>query len=261
MKVFGAEIVSNEEVAPGLRVMWLRTPQLGQVTPGQFFMARCGPGIEPLLRRPLSIHRIGNMPAAGSNTGDLGLLYDVYGSETSALLDKEEGDELDVIGPLGRGFSVHKDSKSLLLIASGLGISPMVALADVEVKRGRSVVLLAGAPTSSSVYPPDLLPAEIEVQIATEDGSQGRHGSVIDLVPEFWEWADEVFCSGPMDVYRGVEQIARGYGYRKRVQALADVGMACGIGACYGCTVWTRQGAKLACKDGRCFNLRDLLLS
>jgi len=260
VKLFDAEIMSNEEIVVGLRLMWLKAPGIGQPTPGQFLMVRCGNGIEPLLRRPLSVHRIGNSAVDGHGAGDLALLYKISGPGTSSLVDKDKGETLDVVGPLGKGFSVHKESKNLLLIASGWGISPIVCLADIEVRKGRSIVLLIGAQTLSEVYPTHLLPTEVEVQIATEDGSLGRQGSAIDYVSEFWEWADEVLCSGPMSMYRSVADIARNYGFRKRVQALADVGMACGIGVCYGCTVWTRQGAKLACKDGPCFNLRDLVL-
>lgn len=257
MKVFDAEVVSNEEIAAGLRLLWLKTPKIGRPTPGQFLMVRCSDGIQPLLRRPLSIHRIDNTNRGSQ--GDLALLYSISGPGTSLLLEKGLGEKVNVIGPLGRGFSVHNESKNLLLVSDGWGISPLVSLADVEVKKGRSIVLLMGAKSLPSMYPTHLLPKEVELQVATEDGSSGRLGNVVSYVPEFWEWADEVFCSGPVSMYRSVADIARNYGFRKQVQVLADVSMACGIGACYGCTIRTRRGPRLVCKDGPCFNLGDLM--
>lgn len=262
MKASQSEIISNSEIVPGLCLMWLDAPEIAaSASPGQFLMVRCGEGIDPLLRRPLSIHRI-SRPSGRRRTseGQIALLYNTWGPGTAILARKSPGERLDVIGPLGVGFSVDKKARNLLLVGAGWGISPIVALADLESRKERSVVMLIGAPTESAIYPLSMLPAEAEVQVATEDGSMGRKGYVTELLEEHWEWADAVYASGPMAMYGTIDQVARSYGFRKEVQVLADVGMACGTGVCYGCAVRTRRGMRLACKDGPRFRLRDLVL-
>lgn len=252
-----ATIESNDALLPGASILWLRAPDVARdAAPGQFLLARCGDGYDPLLRRPLSIHRI----QPGPGRGRIAVLYSQSGAGTAYLRSRRPGDELDIIAPLGRGFAVHRSSRNLLLLGSGWGLSPLIALAERETAAGRNVTLLAGAPNAGQLYPPALLPPEVELAVATGDGSAGRQGDVLDLVEEYWPWADEVYACGSPSMYVSLAQRTGGLWPRKPVQVLAEMPMACGVGACYACTIDTRKGPRLACKDGPRMALSDLQL-
>ena len=260
MKQFQGEVLFNGPAMEGVNLMWLRGPEIAaEAQPGQFVLVRCADGYDPLLRRALSIHRMGLVPGADGARG-FALLYGLHGPGTSYLRARRAGDTLDVIAPLGKGFSVRRDSRYLLLVGGGWGVAPMVALAEQQVARGKSVTLISGAAQASLQFPVSLLPQEVEVILATVDGSAGHKGMVTDLLPQYWEWADEMFCCGPMVMYTGIWEAVTKLWPSKRIQVLAEIGMACGVGACYACTIHTRRGHKLACVDGPRFYLSDLMV-
>lgn len=256
MRQVSARIISNQQLVPGVNLIWAEAPEIARATkPGQFAMLRAGEGYDPLLRRPLNIHRLA--PQNGAPT-QIALLFNVLGRGTAFLANRKEGDALDILGPLGKGFSVQRTAKNLLLVGGGMGVAPLVGLAEAAVKQGRSVTLLLGAQTAALVYPSHLLPAEVELHVATDDGSTGKHGLVTSLVPEFADWADQVFACGPVPMFRSLAQTCRDLMRHKSVQVLMEANMACGFGACLGCSIETRRGRKLVCKDGPRFELRDL---
>ena len=259
MKQTLAEIESNQPIMEGMNLMWLRTPDVARAAaPGQFLMARCSDGFEPLLRRPLSVHRI-RLGHRGTPAG-IAILYSIHGPGTAYLQTRVPGDALDLIGPLGRGYSVHRASRNLLLIGSGWGVSPLVGLAELQTAYGASVTLLAGAPRAALLFPPALLPPEVELVTATDDGSAGHQGPITDRAPEYWAWADEIYACGGSALYSALAGHAAAQWPKKRVQVLAEMPMACGLGACYSCTIDTRRGPKLSCKDGPRIYLDELLL-
>lgn len=241
---------------PGVYLMWLESPQIAsEAKPGQFVMVRCGEGLEYQLRRPLSIHQLATQSALPAK---LVLLFTVVGKGTHWLSKCQAGDEIDLLGPLGNGYSIHPDSHNLLLVAGGIGITPLVFLADEAVKRGLSVTLLCGTPTAHR-YPPERLPPEIELVTVTEDGSAGRKGLVTDLLPDFVGWADQIFACGPIAMYKSMAAQKQQLLKTKPVQISLEVRMGCGLGVCYGCTVKTKSGLRQVCKDGPIFNLDDIL--
>lgn len=260
MRQVQAEVVSNGPAMEGVNLMWLKGPEIArEASPGQFVLVRCSDGYDPLLRRALSLHRLGIIPGANGEKG-FALLYGLHGSGTGYLRGRRIGDTLDVMAPLGRGFSVRRDSRNLLLIGGGWGVAPMVALAEQQVAKGKSVTLISGAARASLQFPVELLPQEVEVVVATVDGSAGHKGLVTDVLPNYWEWADEVYACGPMPMYGGIAEAVAKLWPVKQVQVLAEMAMACGVGACYACTLVTKRGAKLACLDGPKFYLNDLIL-
>ncbi len=213
-----------------------------EAKPGQFVMVRCGE--ETVLRRPLSIHRI---------EGDrLALLHAVIGKGTQWLAARQPGEEVDILGPLGNGFTVHADSRNLLLVAGGMGIAPLIFLADRAVAEGRTVTLLYGT-ANEDRYP---VPARIKTVAATEDGSVGYEGMVTELIPQYLETTDQVFACGPLPMYR--DMTAMPELNNKPVQVSLEMRMGCGMGVCYACTIKTRQGLKQVCKDGPVFELNDI---
>jgi dihydroorotate dehydrogenase electron transfer subunit len=219
-------------------------------------MVRCGEGMEMPLRRPLSLHRI--------EGESLALLFAVVGRGTEWLAGRKEGDSLDLFGPLGNGFDVYPSSRKLLLVAGGLGIAPLAALAEQGMSSGRSVELLIGAENIARIYPDELIPRGIQLATATEDGSKGHMGMVTDLLSlpglaaEFISEADQIFVCGPLPMYRALAEMGTRLG-DKPTQVLLEAVLGCGVGACLSCTVETRRGRKSVCKDGPVFEFGDIV--
>ena len=255
MRVTSTRIVSTEHLFGQTYLTWLMAPSLTQgASPGQFLMLRYGADSDPLLPRPMSYHRI----RQGKDGGEVAILYQVRGRVTGLLAQEKPGKELLAWGPLGHGFAVRPRSQNLLLVAGGMGIAPLVWLAEESVAKGKNVTLVLGVQTAEQTVPARILPPEVEVIIATEDGSAGRKGLASQSFEELLPWADQVFSCGPQPMYEAMAEVTRRLQSRTPVQVLLETPMACGTGLCYGCSVETRQGVRQVCKDGPCFELRDV---
>ena len=245
-----ATVVSNSEVMPGVSLIWLESPQIASIAkPGQFVMVKCGE--DNLLRRPFSIHQVDDKMAS------LALLFSMVGKGTRWLSRRQPGYKIDLLGPLGNGYTIAPTSHNLLLVGGGIGIAPLPFLARMAQERGCSVTLLLGASTTGQLCPSNLLPSETKCITATDDGTTGVKGFITDLLPEHTDWADQVFACGPSPMYRAMAQMPELKG--KPVQVSLEVRMGCGFGVCYGCTVKTEQGLKQVCQDGPVFELGDVL--
>jgi dihydroorotate dehydrogenase electron transfer subunit len=224
-------------------------------------MVRCGePGTsDPLLGRPLALHRIDRQ------AGHVELLVRVVGRGTAWLVVRQPGDPLEMLGPLGEGFALNRKTGNLLLVAGGMGIAPLRAVADEALEKGCSVVLAMGARTAGELYPAPLLPPQIEVHLATDDGSAGRRGLVSDLLSDpdlaLLTWADQVMACGPNAMLDNLAEAIRAGRMRWRrgfAQVSLEERMACGVGACLGCVVRTRKGYQRVCREGPVFDLKDI---
>jgi len=174
------------------------------------------------------------------------------------LSEQPPGTEALLWGPLGRGFSVRPAAQNLLLVAGGMGVAPLVWLAEESVAKGRNVTFVIGARDASVLPPSSLLPPQVELMVATEDGSAGRKGMASEIFEECLPWADQVFACGPHAMYESMATVARRLRDRTPVQVLLETPMACGMGLCYGCAVETRRGVRQVCHDGPRFDLRDV---
>ncbi|MBA7612254.1 Dihydroorotate dehydrogenase B (NAD(+)), electron transfer subunit [subsurface metagenome] len=252
MKQVSALVISNSEIVPGTHLIWLESQQIASASiPGQFVMVRCGEGSEFPLRRPLSIHQ--------RDGGKIALLFTVVGKGTHWLSQCRAGDNIDLLGPLGNGYTIYPDSHNLLLVAGGIGIAPLYLLAQETLNQDCSVTLLLGASTATQLYPGHLLSPEVELVITTGDGSKGKKGVITDLLPDFIDRADQIFACGPMPMYGDMYQQRETLLKAKPVQVSLEVRMGCGLGVCYGCTVRTKSGLKQVCQDGPVFELTDIL--
>lgn len=246
MKQVLAPIVSSQRIMSNCYLLWLESPEIAaEARAGQFVMVRCGE--DTLLRRPLSVHQ--------RDGGRIALLFQVVGKGTAWLSDRRAGDSIDLLGPLGNGFSIEPAAGNLLLVAGGIGIAPLCFLAGEA--SGRHVTLLLGASTASCLCPTRLLPPQASAVTATEDGTIGRRGMVSELLPEFAGRADQIFACGPEGMYRTMARMPELKG--RPVQISLEVMMGCGVGVCYGCTVRTKRGLKQVCRDGPVFELSDIL--
>jgi dihydroorotate dehydrogenase electron transfer subunit len=271
-------VVSTERLYGDTCITWFEDGDaLAGAAPGRFLMLRCADVMDgaatpltgaslandPLLPRAMSYHRI----REGEDGREFSILFDVVGRGTAWLAARETGDRVFGWGPLGRGYSMRTPGQNLLLIGGGIGIAPLLWLADEAVAKGKSVVLVIGARSAGGVFPAHQVPAEVEVVVTTEDGSAGRAGRATDVFPEYYAWADQVFACGPNPMFAALAELvhkldgaSRGRVRRgKPVQALLEAPMGCGTGICYGCAVFDRRGEpRLVCKDGPRFEIRDI---
>jgi dihydroorotate dehydrogenase electron transfer subunit len=272
-------VISTERLYGDTYITWFDGRDLmAGAAPGRFLMLRCadvsddskeptGASLanDPLLGRAMSYHRV----REGDDGPEFSILYDVVGRGTAWLAAREPGDRVYGWGPLGRGYSTRPAGQNLLLIGGGIGIAPLLWLADDAVAKGRSVVMVIGARTGDGVFPAHMVPAEAEVVVTTEDGSLGRKGRSTDVFPEYYAWADQVFACGPNPMFASLAELVhkldgpqsgrRRLPRGKPVQALLEAPMGCGTGICYGCAVFDRRGApRLVCKDGPRFEIRDI---
>jgi len=248
-------IISNEEILPDIYFLSLETPQITNLAqPGQFVMLSCA---DCLLRRPLGIHRI-------DNKGCLSLLYNIIGKGTKWLSQKKKGDELDILGPLGNGFTLKPQVCNILLIAGRIGIAPLLFLADTALERGISVTVMLGTTKANQLYPESLLPKQIKFLTYTEDGSPAKttiptqKGRVTDYIAPLAPQSDQIFSCGPAGMYQSLKDSLDLVEYKGSVQVSLDVRMGCGLGACYGCSIRTNQGMKKVCQDGPVFELSEI---
>jgi len=274
-------ISSNEEVIPGANLMWIRAPGIAAAAqPGQFVTLRCD---DFMLRRPFSIHRSSLLGGQDSGAGELAILYRIAGGGTTWLSRRQTGEKVDILGPLGQGFSIPPvvagQSRHLLLVAGGMGIAPLFFLMQCASPR-HLITLIHGVSTAAQLYPRAVpqagsssaakdrnelssLPKRVRFVPVTEDGSAGRKGMATEVLPDFLGWADQVYACGPVDMYRSMAELS-GLGRQsilklRKCQVSLEVRMGCGFGACYGCTISTNQGLKQVCRDGPVFELDEII--
>ena len=248
---FPKEAVALEKKTTDIRLLWLESAAIAkQARPGQFIMVKCD---DLALPRPLSIHRV--------KDGAVAILFAVLrdGKGTGWLSQRLPGDNLQVFGPLGYGFTIRSATRKILLVAGGMGIAPLYFLAEEALSTRLAVTLLLGAHTSPLLCPKHLLPRGIELLTATDDGSAGHHGMVTSLLAGTVRAADQVFACGPIAMYREMSRNRQELGLGGvSVQVSIEATMGCGHGVCYGCTVGTTHGLKQVCKDGPVFDLDEV---
>lgn len=262
MQAFTAPIIENEPAGRGSVVLRVGLPQAvaAQARAGQFVHIRTADADDrwdPLLRRPMSLLGVDRTAGEG-----LILVQDV-GRGSAWLVGQRPGDTLDMLGPLGSSFSVAGNQRHLLMVAGGVGIAPLIMLAEEELPKGAAIVLLIGAQTAEKHLPLHYLPEQVEVIRATDDGSLGHLGFVTDLVPEYLDWADAIFACGPNPMFRSLRvKVQQHRGVRTPpVQVCLEQQMGCGMGVCLGCVVETKRGYERTCTEGPTFRMEDLIWS
>jgi dihydroorotate dehydrogenase electron transfer subunit len=252
MKQGTALITRRRTLIPALWEIQVTAPDLAEIAgPGQFFLV-AGP---TCLRRPL-------FPARIAPEGLSFLVKAGPDPFVAWLASRAVGDSLDLIGPLGRGFAVPGSGERWLLLGeTAVDVGPLLPLMERALAVGAEVTLVTGATHSVGVFPSRVLPAAVELQVATTDGSLGRRGHVSDLFPDLLPWADRAAAVGSRDLYRALHrdsQCLRPMGDSFAQVLLTDVPLACGVGACQSCAVEGGRGSRLACRDGPAFDLHHL---
>jgi dihydroorotate dehydrogenase electron transfer subunit len=251
------EIISNKEVSPDTFLMALRSSDIvSQAVPGQFVMIRVASSSDPLLRRPFSI----------CNTREKDvffILYRIVGRGTSILSEVKKGEHLSVLGPLGRGFDLPKKGKKCILAAGGIGIAPLIFLAQAIGKHDMEFVV-GYASVSEMVPIKEVGLTRIDISVATDDGTFGHKGPVTELLEDRMLHQDKgllrIFACGPMPMLKRVAELTASQ--KISCQVSLETNMACGLGACQGCAVkavpQANQTYYHACQDGPVFDIRAL---
>jgi dihydroorotate dehydrogenase electron transfer subunit len=208
-----------------------------------------------------------------SGEGEIALLFKVAGKGTLWLSQRQRGERIDILGPLGEGFTIEPKSKHLLLVAGGIGIAPLIFLIQ-HASSQHQITLIHGASTAAQLYPSSLargkrqsklspLPNGVQFIPVTEDGSMGQKGRATDILPDFLNWADQVYACGPVDMYKTMTEMSlrakRSNLKLRKCQVSLEVRMGCSFGACYACTIKTKKGLKQVCRDGPVFELNDII--
>ena len=218
-------------------VLTLTAPGLPELSrPGHFVaLSVGGDHTGMLLQRAFSIHRVQSRGVYG---GTLDVVFAVRGKGTAWLAERHRHDVIDIVGPLGRPFTLPREPVSCVLVAGGYGSAPMFMLADALRERGCRVDVVIGASTEDKLF--GVLDAKrmaATLTIATEDGSVGERGRVTDILPAVMERvdADVVYACGPMGMLAAVAQLAEEHGAHS--QCAVEEAMACGIGVCMTCVL------------------------
>ena len=250
------QVVGQEELAADIYSMWIKSSNISkEAKPGQFLSIYCNDGSR-ILPRPISICE------TDKENGTVRIVYRVVGKGTNEFSSLTEGSIVKVLGPLGNGFELHE--KTALLIAGGIGIPPMVETAKRLKEMGATVYSAVGY-RYSDLFLVDELEKYSNVIIATEDGSVGTKGYVIDAIKANDIKAEVIYSCGPTPMLRAVKN----YALENNIicELSLEERMACGIGACLACVCKSKDidnhshvHNKRVCADGPEFYCEEVEL-
>lgn len=252
-QIFDATIISNRALSERYSMLTLQLPaSVGdmEVLPGQFVEIKVADSPSTYLRRPISICNY------DSASRVMTLLIRRAGEGTDHLCNLPEGSGIDIVGPLGNGFSIPAAGSTALLAGGGIGVAPLMLLGKKMKENGVTPRFLLGARTASEILLAEEFAKIGDVAVSTDDGSAGEKGYAADNSALDTRY-DLVCTCGPKPMMVGIARKARANGSPCEV-SLENL-MACGLGACLCCVEPTLKGNLRACVEGPVFNT-DLLL-
>ncbi|HVP57024.1 MAG TPA: dihydroorotate dehydrogenase electron transfer subunit [bacterium] len=244
-----ARIIGTEALRAGFNLLRLETPVIARsCLPGQFVLLRGLTPEWPYLRRPFSIYR-------SDQDATIEIVYKTVGRATAVMANLTEG-EYEIVGPLGKGFSLRPGKTHTVALAGGVGLPPVACYCERYVDAIERITLIIGARTARELLVPVGMMAQgIDLRSYTDDGSKGAKGTVVDgfasRLAELGAAAEEVqvIACGPRDMLSAVAGMCRDRGLPCEVSV--EEMMACGLGACLSCAVPRLAGGYLhACQDG-----------
>lgn len=244
-----SRIISQEMISPDIYSMWLSAKEIAeQAAPGQFISLYCEDSGR-ILPRPISICEI------DKEKGALRIVYRIAGAGTTEFSKKQPGETMDILGPLGNGFPMEETrGKRVFLMGGGIGIPPMLETA----KQCQGEATAIAGYRDKNVFLQEEFEKAGKFVIATEDGSLGTKGNVMDAIRENRLEADLIFACGPAPMLRAI----KAYAQKQEIPCYISMEerMACGIGACLACVCKSKEvdahsqvHNKRICKDGPVF--------
>lgn len=252
------EVVRVERLGALIEIS-VALPRLAAATsPGQFAQLRCGAGPVPLLRRPFSVAWIEDEVCS--------FVFEEVGVGTRLLGALHEGDQLEVLGPLGRGFTLDPHVAGCVIVSGGVGCAPFPLLVRRLLDDGvRDIVVLSGAASAARLYPASRFRrgAAIDVREATDDGSAGVRGRVTELIRDAGPDRRAVYACGPNQMLAALWRVLGGHGASSAMaEASLEAPMGCGYGTCLGCALPLRSSDgprwALCCTDGPVMPMSDV---
>lgn len=245
-----AVVIRQEEISYGIYSMWLKTEQIaGKAKPGQFISLYCHDGSR-MLPRPISICEI------DAKDNALRIVYRVAGKGTEEFSGLSTGDSIEIVGPLGNGFPLKE--KKAFLIGGGIGIPPMVELAK-QLNCEKQMVL----GYRDTLFLQEEFKGLGSMYVATEDGSYGTEGNVLDTIKENGLDAEIIYACGPTPMLKAIKEYAIANGIECWLSL--EEKMACGIGACLACVCKSKEkdshsnvNNKRVCKEGPVFRAEEV---
>lgn len=245
-------VVSHTQISHDTYKLIVKDADLAAITvPGQFAQLKPAGALAPLLRRPISVADV------DASAQTLTFIYRVIGLGTQALTQLPAGGMLDIIGPLGNGFSLN--AKKALLVGGGVGIAPLIYLSRALCS-GSTQVLLAGRSESELFWQPEFKNSCEKIHITTDDGSLGVKGNALALLPDLLASGeyDFVYTCGPAPMMQGVAALAEQHNIPCEVSL--EKYMACGLGGCLSCSCATKSGKRVkVCTDGPVFPSTEVI--
>ncbi len=248
-----AVVTEQREIAQDIYSLWLHAEEIAkEARPGQFVSVYCQDESR-ILPRPISICEI------DKESGRIRLVYRVAGEGTKEFSGYDSGDTLEIVGPLGNGFPLDRGYEKVFLIGGGIGVPPMVELA--KQLPGKKIVI--SGYRGGELFLKEELSRNAELYVATEDGSAGTKGNVLDAIRENHLTADAIFACGPTPMLKALKAYAQEQGIDCYLSL--EERMACGIGACLACVCksmdideHTNVKNKRVCKDGPVFAAEEI---
>lgn len=251
-----AEILENRPASGSYYLLTLRAPGIAPaVHPGQFVHMRIWPCADALLRRPFSVYRV--------HGEALSVLYKVVGKGTAALARMRPGERLEVLGPLGHGFSLPSgEGEFPVLVAGGYGVAALYLLAERSPVRG--LLFQGGRKAEDILCEEEFRALGWEVRVATEDGSRGIRGRVTEPLREELRrrgCGRKLYACGPTGMLRAVARLSEEFDVPAEISL--DEHMCCGMGVCLTCVVPVRMDGgweyQRTCTEGPVFDARRVL--
>lgn len=246
-------VTSNEPLHHDYCLLKLTTEQpLPEMVPGQFVEVRVDDSPSTFLRRPISVNYVDRIQ------NELWLLIRLIGEGTRRMARYRAGETVNVLLPLGNGFSIPQkpSSPELLLVGGGVGTAPMLYLGESLKKAGFTPVFLLGARSGSDILQREDFEKHGSVYITTEDGSMGEKGLVTQHSILKEKTFGQIYTCGPKPMMMAVAKYAKTVGTPCEV-SLENM-MACGFGVCLCCVERTTEGNVCACTEGPVFNINRL---
>lgn len=250
--ILDLKVASSESPRPGYVLLKLTDSKpLPPMVPGQFAELKVEGSDVTFLRRPISINNV------DEEKNEVWFLIHVVGEGTRRLSELRTGDRLNVVMPLGRGFTFPEKDQQMLLVGGGVGTAPLLYMGKKMSEAGLRPVFLLGGRTAGDLMQLDLFGLYGDVYVTTEDGSMGEKGFVTQHSVLRQMKFDRIATCGPKPMMQAVAR------YAKSVNAECEVSlenmMACGVGACLCCVEKTTEGHLCVCKEGPVFNINRLL--